>query len=222
VRDLCRRLEQQQALVRGGRKDTPAAGLPRDGGVIEGDIEAEQRQLKPILPAGLAMTAAGIASQATQQRHHLGAEIDRPAIPEAGDVHRHLEVFAAAFDPYYRRSVALRGDVPLAIDASHLRIAARVDRLAGNVLAFLRDEQLPAGEGVGEGEGLWGAGQLRPSRCQNVAASGTTGGGGWAFSLQPYPTTARDAILRCGIVELQPARREPLATLHLLQHFKGR
>src|SRR5438309_592652 len=78
VGDRAGGLEQQQAVVGGGEEQAPAAALLDQGVVIEGGVEAEQRQFEAVLAQGLAVAAAGVAAELGEDRHHLVTEADRP------------------------------------------------------------------------------------------------------------------------------------------------
>ena len=59
------------------RRETPAGrGLPSTiAAIVEVGIEAQQRKLKPVLPARLAVAGPGVAPGRGQDRHHVELEI---------------------------------------------------------------------------------------------------------------------------------------------------
>ena len=89
-----RLLQQQAALRRGGRQPA-AAPFFHQMLVIFARLEAQQRQPEAILPAHLAMTAAGIAAELGENRHDLIGEIDRRIIGEMRDGHGDRSLLAA-------------------------------------------------------------------------------------------------------------------------------
>src|SRR5262249_24511452 len=110
------RLHEQEALRRGGGKDAPAARLAGDGLMVEGGVKAEQRQLEAVLPARLAVTAAGIAAELAQDGDDLGLEINRPALAETADADIDCDLVASVADSDLRGAVAGRGDVTVFVN----------------------------------------------------------------------------------------------------------
>ena len=70
-------LQQEQAVLRRGGKDAAPARFLHDVLVILCRLEAEQRELEAVLPARLAVAAAGVAAGFGEYRHDLVREIDR-------------------------------------------------------------------------------------------------------------------------------------------------
>ena len=75
---------QQQAVCGGSREDAPAARFGGECVEIEIVIEPEQRKLEPVLPARLAVTGAGVATLARENRLDILLEGDRQLAACAG------------------------------------------------------------------------------------------------------------------------------------------
>ena len=166
-------LGQEQAAIGRGGKDAPAAGFLDDGVVIEDRIEAEQRQLEAVLPAGPAMTAAGVAAMQRQQRHDVVDEMQRPGLVEVLDVDLDLPCFTLKLNGDFGSPPGERPDKALLRDADN---AGRLHAITGGAshvgddLARPRDNKLPA---------LMQPMQLKPRRkhIQRLAAGlGARGG----------------------------------------------
>src|SRR5262245_11747474 len=106
------------------------------------------------------MTTAGVAAHAAEQRHNLTLEIHRPAGAEAAHTDGDLALAAAVLDADARCAIAGRRDISLVIDVGDGGITALVVSCARNILFAVGNEQLPAGKGVLEVDGLGGAGQF--------------------------------------------------------------
>src|SRR5687768_4541405 len=83
MRDLGGGFEQDQAPLGGGGKDSPAAGLLRQGRMVEFRVECQERQLKAVLAAGLAVAGPLVAAASGQDR--LDVKL------EAGNVRGHAQ-----------------------------------------------------------------------------------------------------------------------------------
>ncbi|MBI3331425.1 MATE family efflux transporter, partial [Candidatus Peregrinibacteria bacterium] len=80
VRHDAARLEQEEAIIRSGGEEPPAAGFLDDGHVVEVGLEPQQRQTEAVLAAGLAVAAAAVAADLGEDRHHLVGEVDRQVL----------------------------------------------------------------------------------------------------------------------------------------------
>src|SRR6185436_6139998 len=98
VRHLARRLADQQAPLGTGRKDAAAAGLFDQRVIVGGRIEAEDRELEAVLPAGLAVAAATVATELGKERHHVAGKIDARIFLKTGDDVRDINRLLADAD----------------------------------------------------------------------------------------------------------------------------
>jgi hypothetical protein len=73
---LSGRLEQQQALIRFDRVETPALAIARQGRVVLLGVVAEQRQAEAALPLKGAVAAGAIAAHAAEQAHDVPLEVN--------------------------------------------------------------------------------------------------------------------------------------------------
>src|SRR4051812_38845602 len=77
MRQNCRRFEEHQALFGCSRKDSPPAGILRQGRVIKIGIKAEQRKLKAVLAAGFSVAGSGAAPLGDQDWLDIELEAER-------------------------------------------------------------------------------------------------------------------------------------------------
>src|SRR5262249_15938429 len=84
VRRLSAGLKQEQAALRGGGENAATAGLVRDGGVGKFRVKAEERELEPVLSAGLAMASACVEAEFGGDRVEVGGEMDNVVRDRAG------------------------------------------------------------------------------------------------------------------------------------------
>src|SRR5207245_7057225 len=78
------------AALRSRRKDSPAAVLTHQGLEVERRLEAQEAEPEAVLPAGLAVAAAGVAAQLGKDRNHLVRKVDRPAGGKLGHLYGHF------------------------------------------------------------------------------------------------------------------------------------
>ena len=95
MRIRVRRLLQQQAIGRRGRKESPATIFFDQKVVIVAGIESQQRQPKAVLPAELAVATSGVAAGLGENRDDLIGEIDRAGDGSFRDGKRGLGRLAA-------------------------------------------------------------------------------------------------------------------------------
>ena len=78
-------LGQQQAPIRGGRKQTPPAAFLDQVLVVFGRLEAQQRELEAVLAAGFAVATAAVAAELGEDGHDLIGKVDRRFVAEMDD-----------------------------------------------------------------------------------------------------------------------------------------
>ena len=159
VGHAARRLEQQQALVGHRRVDAPAAGFLHQGVVVHVRLEAEQRDLEAVLPAGLAVAAAGIAPELGEDRHDLVAEIDRQVFLDALGLDGHPGGVAAVADRDLGFAAGQGQDAAAGQDAGDLLVGHLELGVAGEVGLAIAvqdggDDQLLGGIASFEGDFL--------------------------------------------------------------------
>jgi hypothetical protein len=77
MRDDRRPFEQQQTFVWRTWKNPPSAGVLRQGSVVKIGVKAEQRQLKAVLPARLAVAGPRAAPLGNQDWLYVELKADR-------------------------------------------------------------------------------------------------------------------------------------------------
>ena len=80
-------LEQEAPLGRGG-EDPTAPGLAGDGGVVGVGVEAQERELEAVLPAGLAVAGPGVAAGPGEDRLDVALERGPVGAPAPGGTPR--------------------------------------------------------------------------------------------------------------------------------------
>src|SRR5262249_61453113 len=77
-------LGQQQAVAGLVQIEAPAAGLAQQALMIAGRVGPEERQAEAVLPLDGAVTGAGVAAQAAEERDDVAAEADGGYVVGAG------------------------------------------------------------------------------------------------------------------------------------------
>ena len=115
--------------------------------VVEDRIEAEQRQLEAVLPAGPPMAAAGIAAVPGQKRHNIVDEVQRLLLVAILDLDANLLFLPRGLDGDDGRALADGPDITLFGDAHDPRRFRAIRRGAGDIARALvaqGDDELPA------------------------------------------------------------------------------
>ncbi len=145
VRGRADRLEQQQALIRRGRKQPPAAALFDQVLEIFPRLEAQQRQLEAVLPARFAVAAAAIAAQFGEDRHDLIGEVDQRLVAQPLDANfRRAGDALGRLGGDRRLAVGQRNDQARGVDAHDAGRGDLVLDRPGQVV------ELAAGEAAGD------------------------------------------------------------------------
>ena len=141
-----RLLEQQAGVGRRGEQP-PAPTFLDERLVIERRFEAKQAEPEPILPARLAVAAAGVATEFGEDRNHLVGEMHRKARGKVFDAHRNRRRDLTNPHRDLGSTIAARGDQARVVDCCdtfiggcELCLAREVTRLA--VLYNRVDSQL--------------------------------------------------------------------------------
>jgi hypothetical protein len=146
VRDRADGLLQKQRGVGGGGQEPPAAGLLHQRLVVEFRLEAQQRQAEAVLPAGLAVAAAGVAPELGEHRHDLVREVDRQVLADVLGGDRDAGGLAAERGHEFGGAVGPRGDPAGRGDGGDLAVGDGVRGVVGEVA------EPAVGEGGGDDE----------------------------------------------------------------------
>jgi hypothetical protein len=85
--------------------------------VVDGGVEAEQRPFEAVLSARLAVTAARVAAELAQERHHRRLEVDRSPLATAPDDDLDAGPVTANADQDAGGAIADRCDVTVFVEA---------------------------------------------------------------------------------------------------------
>ena len=105
------------------------------------------------LLVGLAVTAAGIAAKAAEQRLNFRGEIDCTELIEPRDRYRNFDDLIGKAHHDLGLTVRHGNDIAAGIHGRHMRVTADVLRLASGIVPINIDQHLPSGKGIGEGDG---------------------------------------------------------------------
>ena len=88
VRHVTAGFLQEQTFLGHHRIRAAAAAFAGQSRAIGRGIEAEDRELESVLPFGLAVTAGGVATEAAEDRQHIGLKVKRAKLCRLSGMYR--------------------------------------------------------------------------------------------------------------------------------------